>query len=137
MREHNLLESRRNYRARMQRQLGGEEAVDALLMEDRFVSRAADLVRRQMGESGFGVEELAHAMNLHSRTLQRKLKGLTDQSPGEFIRSIRMTEAHRMLQAGEGTVSEVAFRVGYTEPTHFSRSFRRQFGIAPSELLQE
>lgn len=134
MRVHNLLETRRNYRVRLQRQLDGGEAVDALPMEDRLVNRAAELVRRHMGESGFGVQELAHAMNLHRRTLQRKLKVLTDQSPGEFIRSIRMTEARRMLEAGEGTVSEIAFRVGYAEPTHFSRSFRRQFGFAPSQL---
>ncbi len=137
MRVNNLLESRRNYRDRMMRQWkkgGVNEGAAPDSFEDPLVNRAIELVRRHLDDSAFGVEELAQAMNLNGRTLQRKLKALTDQTPREFIRSIRMREADLLLRTEELSISEVAFQVGYREPTHFSRSFKQVFGISPSQL---
>ncbi|VGO16452.1 Alkaline phosphatase synthesis transcriptional regulatory protein PhoP [Pontiella desulfatans] len=136
MRVNNLLESRRNFRERMMRQWrdGGLRETSPAPFEDPLVNRAVELILQHIDDSAFGVEELAQTMNLNSRTLQRKLKVLTDQTPREFIRSIRMREAHLLLRTGELSISEVAFQVGYREPTHFSRSFKQVFGISPSQL---
>jgi DNA-binding response OmpR family regulator len=136
MRVRNLLESRRNFRERMIRQWkeDGLDETTATPFEDPLVNRAIGLVREHIADSAFGVEDLAQSMNLNSRSLQRKLKALTDQTPREFIRAIRMREAHSLLRAGELSISEVAFQVGYGEPTHFSRSFKQVFAISPSQL---
>jgi DNA-binding response OmpR family regulator len=137
MRVNNLLESRRNYRDRIMRQWKEGEVNEGAApdsFKDPLLNRVIELVRRNMGDSAFGVEEMARVMNLNSRTLQRKLKVLTDQTPREFIRSIRMREAHLLLRTEELSISEVAFHVGYREPTHFSRSFKQVFGISPSQL---
>ena len=73
-----------------------------------------------------------------SRTpVHRKLKGLTGQSPGEYIRSTRLHRARALLRAQVGTVAEVAYQVGFGSPAAFSTAFSRQFGYPPSTAFQQ
>lgn len=73
-----------------------------------------------------------------SRTpVHRKLKGLTGQSPGEYIRSTRLHRARALLRAQVGTVAEVAYQVGFGSPAAFSTAFSRQFGYPPSTTFQQ
>ena len=85
-----------------------------------------------MSNSEFGVEQLAEDMHMSERTLQRKLKAMIDKTPQDAIRSIRLNKARNLLENDSLTVSEVAFKVGFQEPTNFSRSFKKQFGFSPS-----
>ena len=73
-----------------------------------------------------------------SRTpVHRKLKGLTGQSPGEYIRSTRLHRARALLRAQVGTVAEVAYQVSFGSPAAFSTAFSRQFGYPPSTAFQQ
>jgi len=65
--------------------------------------------------------------------LYRKLKSLTNRSPVEFIRLVRLKRAASLLQTEPFSVAEVAYRVGFNDPAYFSRAFRKEFGQAPSE----
>jgi AraC-like DNA-binding protein len=67
--------------------------------------------------------------------LFRKLKALTDQAPGDFIRIMRLKRAAEMLTQGAGNIAEVAFQVGFQDPSYFTKSFQKQFGQTPSEFL--
>ena len=137
MRVRNLLESRRNYRNRILQQVDDTGGIEAVPFEDRFMERIVKQVGEQMSDPDFRVESLSTAMNMAERTLQRKLKAMTNQTPQELIRSMRLNRARDLLENSNLSVSEVAFQVGYLEPTNFSRSFKKQFGFSPSQLRSE
>jgi DNA-binding response OmpR family regulator len=137
MRVRNLLESRRNYRNRVLQQVDDTGGIEAVPFEDRFMERIVKQVGEHMSDPDFGVESLSTAMNMAGRTLQRKLKAMTNQTPQEVIRSMRLNRARDLLENSNLSVSEVAFQVGYLEPTNFSRSFKKQFGFSPSQLRSE
>jgi len=137
MRVRNLLESRRNYRNRILQQVDATGGIEAVPFEDRFMERIVKQMGEQMSDPDFRVESLSTAMNMAERTLQRKLKAMTNQTPQELIRSMRLNRARDLLENSNLSVSEVAFQVGYLEPTNFSRSFKKQFGFSPSQLRSE
>ena len=137
MRVRNLLESRRNYRNRILQQVDDTGGIEAVPFEDRFMERIVKQVGEHMSDPDFKVESLSTAMNMAERTLQRKLKAMTNQTPQELIRSMRLNRARDLLENSNLSVSEVAFQVGYLEPTNFSRSFKNEFGISPSQLRSE
>ena len=70
---------------------------------------------------------------MSSRTLRYKLQALVDQSPQTFIRTLRLKHAGQLLRESTDPVSEIAAQVGFLEPTHFSRAFKQQFGVSPSQ----
>ena len=137
MRVRNLLESRRNYRNRILQQVDATGGIEAVPFEDRFMERIVKQVGEHMSDPDFKVESLSTAMNMAERTLQRNLKAMTNQTPQELIRSMRLNRARDLLENSNLSVSEVAFQVGYLEPTNFSRSFKKQFGFSPSQLRSE
>ncbi len=132
MRVHNLLISMRNYRIRILLEFNEKGGIEAVPFEDPFMKRILAKVRDHMSNSEFGVEQLAEDMHMSERTLQRKLKAMIDKTPQDAIRSIRLNKARNLLENDSLTVSEVAFKVGFQEPTNFSRSFKKQFGFSPS-----
>ncbi|UOQ68741.1 hybrid sensor histidine kinase/response regulator transcription factor [Hymenobacter volaticus] len=101
-------------------------------MEQVFLAKVQQVIERFLDDETFSVEILGHELGLSRTQLHRKLKALTDQAPGDFIRLIRMQRAHELLANGAATVSEVAYQVGYSNPANFSTSFSRHFGYAPS-----
>jgi AraC-like DNA-binding protein len=72
-------------------------------------------------------------MNMSRMQLHRKLKALTDHSPGEFIRVIRLRRAAALLKEKAGNIAEVAYDVGFTNPSYFSECFKKLYGKLPSE----
>jgi signal transduction histidine kinase/ligand-binding sensor domain-containing protein/DNA-binding NarL/FixJ family response regulator len=113
----------------------GEVAVPSI--NDALLKRIMGVVEAKMADERFGVEELARLVGLGRRQLERKLLGLTNLSPGEFIRYMRLQRAHELLKKNTGSVAEIAFRVGFSSPSHFSSSFHQQFGFPPSEVERQ
>jgi signal transduction histidine kinase/ligand-binding sensor domain-containing protein/DNA-binding response OmpR family regulator/AraC-like DNA-binding protein len=110
-------------------------AVAALPSLDKaFLQRVEQAVERHLDNGEFSVEMLSDEVALSRAQLHRKLKALTGEAPSDFIRGLRLRRAHVLLAARAGTVSEVAYQVGFNSPAHFSTSFSRQFGYAPSEV---
>lgn len=87
-----------------------------------------------MDNEFFSVEDLADAVAFSRSQLHRKLKALVDKSPSEIIRSFRLTRAKELLEKGDGNVSEVAIKVGYGSLSYFTKSFKAEFGVLPSEI---
>ena len=79
------------------------------------------------------METFAAALAMSRIQLYRKLKALTDQSPTEFVRTLRLRRAAQLLAAQAGNVAEVAYLVGFNNLSYFSKCFREMYGHVPSE----
>jgi len=104
-------------------------------LDQCFLAKVEEAVERHLDNGDFSVEMLGEEVALSRAQLHRKLKALTGQAPSDFIRHLRLQRAHVLLAARVGSVSEVAYQVGFNSPAHFSTSFSKQFGYAPSEVL--
>lgn len=103
-------------------------------MNDKFVKKALEVVRQNIANSEFGKDEFASAMNVSSSLLYKKIKSLTDQSPVDFIKSIRLNYALELLQAKQHSVTEVSEFCGFSSVGYFSTAFKKYYGKAPTEL---
>lgn len=131
----NLIDLRRKLRERFTISAPlrpGEVAVTS--MDDAFLSRVMAAVERHMGNEHLRIERLGAEVGMSRVQLHRKLVALTNLSPGEFVRYMRLHRAMALLQKDAGTVSEVAYTVGFSDPSYFSKCFHKQFGKAPTEV---
>jgi signal transduction histidine kinase/DNA-binding response OmpR family regulator len=136
VRAQNLVQQRRLLRKKFAGQVmlkPSEIAVNSA--DENFLTNVMLAIEKNMGEEDFGVEELASAVNMSRSQLHRKLIALTNQAPGEVIRNTRLLRAKELLQKKYATPSEVAFKVGFNSHTYFSKCFKEEFGISPSEVL--
>lgn len=133
----NLVRGRQQLHAAYRRTLlaeAPEPAAAALpAREHAFLARVRAAVEQHLENEALDVELLAGELALSRTQLHRKLKALTGQAPGDFVRTVRLHRAHALLLDGALTVAEVAYQVGYGNPASFSTSFSRHFGYAPSE----
>ncbi|WP_367392004.1 ATP-binding protein [Lewinella sp. LCG006] len=104
-------------------------------IEDIFLQKLHEHIHAQLSNAEFGVPQLATASHLSQMQLYRKLKALTDKTPSQFIRSYRLHQGLELLKKGGLTVSEVAYEVGFTDPSYFSRTFQQEFKKNPSDFL--
>jgi AraC-like DNA-binding protein len=83
----------------------------------------------------FTITQMADCMALSVRQLQRKLKALTDQQPGHYLRLYRLNRSLALLQVGK-RIGDVAYSVGFGSPAHFASCFRAQYGSTPTEYQE-
>ncbi len=103
-------------------------------LNDEFIKRILEVVRENISNTGFGKEQFAFAMNVSSSLLYKKIKSLTDQSPTDFIKTVRLKHAVELLQTGKYTVTEVSELCGFGSVAYFSTVFRKHYGKSPSEI---
>ncbi len=97
-----------------------------------FLTHLLGIVHEHLSDEAFGVEDLAAVAGQNRSTLYRRLRDLRGQTPSTFLRHTRLDRAAELLTSGEGTVSEVAYAVGFKSVSHFSQAFRRAYGVTPS-----
>ncbi len=135
MRLSNLLDQRRLLTERLGRWAldpkRTPEPVDSA--DEIFIKRAKEVVHANLEDSEFRVDDLCKALAMSRTQLHRKLKAITQQSTGEFMRTQRLLRAAELLSGGGGNVTEVAYSVGFKSLSHFAKAFREQFGVTPSE----
>lgn len=102
--------------------------------EEAFIQRFRDVVTKQMSNSDLSVENIGSELNLSRVQLYRKIKALTGQSPVELTRHIRLKRGRDLLETTDMTISEIAYKVGFTAPSYFTKCFKDEFGILPGEL---
>ena len=87
-------------------------------------------INEDIGNSAFGSSDLADKLHLSESQIYRKLKAITDRSTAVFIRSIRLQKAKELIETTDKTVSEIAYEVGFNDPSWFSRAFKEEFDFA-------
>jgi signal transduction histidine kinase/ligand-binding sensor domain-containing protein/DNA-binding response OmpR family regulator len=131
----NFIAQRRN-RQRLFRQSPeiNISTLDYPSFDERFLNNAVACIEKDISNSRLDVDTLASALNLSRSSLYRKLKSMTDLSPNEFIRNIRLKHACCMLKESSLTISEIAYELGFSDPRYFSTSFKKEFNLTPSEF---
>jgi DNA-binding response OmpR family regulator len=137
----NLIDQRKKLKEKYIRESGAGRFVvetkpsgDLLSMDDQFLKKVKTIVEKNLADSNFSVEEFASKMNLSRVQLHRKLKALIEMSASDYIRTLRLNKAAEMIAHKTANIAEIAYDVGFTNPSHFSESFKKQFGKLPSEF---
>ena len=102
-----------------------------------FITRFKEVIEARLEDSAVGVEDLAADMSLSRVQLYRKVKALTGRSPVEMLRTARLNRAYQLLLGSDKSISEVAYAVGFSAPSYFTKCFRDEFGVSPSEVNNE
>ncbi|MCG8698622.1 MAG: ATP-binding protein, partial [Bacteroidales bacterium] len=103
--------------------------------DKEFFDKLYQFIEENLEDANLDSELICRHLGVGRTTLFNKVKGLTDQSLGQFIRSIRLKTAAKYLIVDSLTVSEAAFKVGITSPSYFSRAFKEQFNKTPREFI--
>ncbi len=111
-----------------------KETVNA--MEKDFVERFQALIEKELGNSDLSVEDLGAQMGLSRVQLYRKIKALTNYTPIELLRILRLKRASSLLASTEKSISEITYEVGFTSPSYFTKCYKEYFGESPSDFLK-
>lgn len=101
--------------------------------DQTFMENICDLITEHMSEEDFSIDKIADIVGMSRSTLYRKIRGITQLSPGELIKVVRLKKAAQMLRSGSYRVNEVGFLVGFSSMSYFSTCFHKQFGQSPKE----
>jgi signal transduction histidine kinase/DNA-binding response OmpR family regulator len=101
-------------------------------LDEKLIRNAIACVESKISDPDFSVEDLSRELGMSRVYLYKKLLALTGKSPLEFIRTIRLQHAAQMLEKGQLTVSEVAYKVGFNNPKYFTKYFKEEYHMLPS-----
>jgi signal transduction histidine kinase/DNA-binding response OmpR family regulator len=107
--------------------------VTATSLDEQFLTKALQIIENHLTESEFSSDDFCKEIGISKTHVYRKLKALTNQSFTEFVRAIRLKRAASLLSMNSGNLTEIAYQTGFTNLSYFSRSFKEQFGVNPSE----
>ena len=137
MRVSNLIEQRRKLRERFRKEILLEPKDIAFTSPDeKFLLRITNIMGKHISDYNFSVETFANESGMSRMQLHRKLNAVTGQSAGDFIRNFRLKRAAKLLEGKYGNIAEVAYDVGFNNPSYFSDCFKKMFGSLPSEYAQ-
>ena len=142
LRINNIIENRRRIRREFKAQTVEESRLKARTAQpsadELFLQKAIDCVYAHLDDTDFDREAFASDMGTSASTLYNKLRSITGLNVSAFIRDIRMKEAHRMaITQPDLRVSDLAYRVGFKDPKYFSTCFKKEFGLQPSEFIEQ
>ena len=101
---------------------------------DKFLQKVVKIINENIDNELLSVEDIASKVGFSRAQLHRKLKALTNKSTGQLINEIRLNNAKTMLVKKVGSVSEIAYSVGYSNMSYFTKSFKEKFGVLPSKV---
>ena len=133
-----LLQVRQKFRERLLEKLRDNklllsepEKVESI--DDAFLRKFAEQIEAVYADPEYNVEKLSETLGLSRGHLHRKIKELTGTAPVEFLRTYRLNKATQLLRQNAYTVSEVAYRTGFSSPAYFSKCFKAVYGVTPTE----
>lgn len=133
----NLLESRRKIADSYKH--SPEVALDTIThskADENFLNQVVEIIDRHIEEVDLDVDKLASSMNMSRATFYRKVKSISQLTPNDFIRLIRLKKAAELLRQKEYRVNEIAFIVGFKSSSYFSKCFFKQFGVLPKDFVK-
>ena len=105
--------------------------------DEEFIGRLNGIMEARWSDSEFSMDELASELNMSRSNFYRKISGVLDMTPNEYLRLVRLKKAAQLLQSGSCRVNEVCYITGFSSPSYFAKCFSRQFGITPKEFMEK
>lgn len=105
--------------------------------DEQFMQQLMAYIEANIENPDLSIDDLAHEMALSRSVFFRKIKALVGYSPINFLQVIRIKRAIQLMQTRKFSMAEIAYKVGYTDPKYFSRSFKKITGKSPSVYLRE
>jgi signal transduction histidine kinase/CheY-like chemotaxis protein/AraC-like DNA-binding protein/ligand-binding sensor domain-containing protein len=138
LRIRNLIARRDKLRERYRKEVRIEPSgVTATSLEEIFLAKIVAIVEDNLAEPDFNVDDFAAKAGISRAQLHRKLKALTGQSSGDFIRSFRLKRAAQLLEKNSDFIAQIGYQVGFSDQSYFTKCFRKQFGMSPSVYISQ
>ena len=129
-----LIENRKRVKEYFEKNLTFGERKDNVASIDKvFINKFHQLVEKNLNDSELNVDDIGKMIGLSRIQLYRKIKSLTNYAPNELVRIIRLRAAADLLVRSEKNISEIAYEVGFTSPSYFTKCFREYFNESPSD----
>ena len=132
----NLLENRKKIRKKYSNDFILEPSdVDYNSMDEEFLKKTIELIELNISDPDLSIEKLSADLNMSRSQMYRKVKALTDLSPVEFVRIIKIKRAAQLIRKRSHNISEIAYMVGFSDINYFRRCFKQIFGMTPSKYI--
>ena len=133
----NLLRQRQLLKNLYQGAQEAEKEISESHLEDRdkqFLKQLQAIIQQNLSDSEFGVEDMGQQIGLSRVQLYRKVKAMTGSSVVDLLRKARLAKARRLLETRSMSVSEVAYEVGFSAPSYFTKCFKEEYGMLPGDV---
>ena len=133
----NLLRQRQLLKHLYQGSQEAEKEISESYLEDRdkqFLKQLQTIIQQNLSDSEFGVEDMGQQIGLSRVQLYRKVKAMTGSSVVDLLRKARLAKAKRLLETRSMSVSEVAYEVGFSAPSYFTKCFKEEYGMLPGDV---
>ena len=101
--------------------------------DEQLIKKALDMVEKNLSNPEYSIEDLSRDMCMSRATLYRKITSITGSSPSDFVKNVRLRKAAELLKEGGLTIAEIADQVGFNTPSYFTKSFKKLFGVLPTQ----
>ena len=103
--------------------------------DEEFIWKLNDIIQANLHNPEFSMEDMADALKMSRSSFYRKIKGVLDLSPNEYLRLERLKQAAQLLKEGKSRGNEICYTVGFNSPSYFSKCFLKQFGVLPKDFI--
>lgn len=133
-----LITQRKKLRARYSQQTKTDpKNISITSVDEQFFKKIMALLESEHMNGLFGIPDMQEKLGMSKTQLHRKIKAITDLAPGELLRNYRIRRAEQLLRQRADSVSQIAFMVGFNNPSHFAQSFKKYYGVSPTEYLKQ
>jgi signal transduction histidine kinase/ligand-binding sensor domain-containing protein/DNA-binding response OmpR family regulator len=133
-----LLEQRKNLKERFNSDINvNADNLNLTPVDEDFLISAQRLVEKNISDSNYKVDDFIDELKMSRSMVYRKLQKITGKSPIDFIQTIKLKKAAQLLLQNKYTISEIAYSSGFNDPRYFSRSFKKQFELTPTEYIEK
>ena len=134
----NLLAQRKKLLEKFSKEIKIDTSTIAVTsVDNEFFQKVLSVAEQNLSNTDFNSENFAQEMFMSRSQLHRKLVSVTGQGPGEFIRTFRLKRSASLILEKRLSITQIAFEVGFSSPSHFTKSFRQQFNCLPTEFIQK
>lgn len=103
--------------------------------DEEFIKRLNEVIQTNYSNPLFSMDDMADSLHMSRSNFYRKIKGVLDLSPNEYLRLERLKKAAQLLKEGENRVNEICYMVGFNSPSYFAKCFQKQFGVLPKDFV--
>lgn len=134
----NLLSNRRKIReAYVSSPFVNAGSIALTKSDETFLNKVNEIILNNISDPDFRLDQLADSLNMSRSSFFRKIKGVSEFSPNDFLKIVRLKRAAEILMENKYLVNEVCYLVGFSYPSYFAKSFQKQFGVLPKDFINK